>query len=108
MEMLVQLNVLTGMVFTAPTGLVGDYNHGELPGNCLYCSVPGCNFADEVILGLRATWVNKAPESHLIHRIAHSTWMSESQLATNSATTAPNLEYILVMLNELFELSMSQ
>ena len=30
LEMMVQLNMLTGMTFTSPTGLVGNYNHGEL------------------------------------------------------------------------------
>ena len=29
MEMLIQLNVLTGITFTSPTGIIGNYNHSK-------------------------------------------------------------------------------
>lgn len=28
MELLVQLNILTGVQFTSPTGVIGNFNHG--------------------------------------------------------------------------------
>ena len=29
MEMLIQLKMLTGVQFTSPTGIIGNYNHGK-------------------------------------------------------------------------------
>ena len=31
MELMVQLTVLTGIQFSSPTGIIGNYNHGKLP-----------------------------------------------------------------------------
>ena len=34
MELMVQLTVLTGIQFSSPTGIIGNYNHGELSYHC--------------------------------------------------------------------------